>query len=363
VTEPDDLFSKLFELFQQPGPVNLRLAAEVAHHLAGEREPVDPWAADEFRELARLAELRVEAVTPFPVSPAPEVLPLDSRGWADAALQGFGYLTEAMGSSESGEHAGPAAAMLAPLAPALAGMQMGMLAGSLSRAVMASFDAGIPSHPPGPLAFVVPVIDRFITRHGLDAKQVRLWVTANEVAHRALFAVPFVFDHLVDLARRFAEAIRPDPEQLMEALQGLDLSSLQDGVGAEAMPGLLQSEDADAARRDLVAFLGLTTGFTRLVVQRAVGELLPEVNRMYEYRDDEREGLEEPDGAVLTGLLADRDAVETGRRFFEEVERRFGEGSAARVWSSPTSIPTTEEIADPVGWAARVLLDEGDMGF
>ncbi|MGH8945742.1 MAG: zinc-dependent metalloprotease, partial [Acidimicrobiia bacterium] len=59
----DDLFSKLFELFNQPGPVNWKLATEVARHLSGERQPVEPWAAEEFRELARLAEFRLEEVT------------------------------------------------------------------------------------------------------------------------------------------------------------------------------------------------------------------------------------------------------------------------------------------------------------
>ena len=29
----DDIFSRLFELFNQPGPVNWKLAAEVSHHL------------------------------------------------------------------------------------------------------------------------------------------------------------------------------------------------------------------------------------------------------------------------------------------------------------------------------------------
>ena len=33
----DDLFSRLFELFNQPGPVNWKLAAEVARHLSGEK--------------------------------------------------------------------------------------------------------------------------------------------------------------------------------------------------------------------------------------------------------------------------------------------------------------------------------------
>ena len=49
----DDLFSKLFELFDQPGPINWKLAAEVARHLSGDTEPVEPWTAEEFRELAR----------------------------------------------------------------------------------------------------------------------------------------------------------------------------------------------------------------------------------------------------------------------------------------------------------------------
>ena len=73
----DDLFSRLFELFNQPGPVNWKLGAEVARHLAGEREPVEPWAAEEFRELARLAEYRIEQIAPFRISPATDVLPVD----------------------------------------------------------------------------------------------------------------------------------------------------------------------------------------------------------------------------------------------------------------------------------------------
>ena len=65
----DDLFSRLFELFNQPGPVNWKLAAEVARHIAGDREPVEPWAAEEFRELARLAEYHLEKVAPFRTNP------------------------------------------------------------------------------------------------------------------------------------------------------------------------------------------------------------------------------------------------------------------------------------------------------
>ena len=126
----DDLFSKLFDLFDQPGPINWKLAAEVARHLSGETEPVEPWAAEEFRELARLAEYRIEQIAPFRVVPAPDVLPLDARGWAERNLESYGSLVEPFASSVGSE--GPAAPLMAQLAPAIIGLQVGSLVGSLS---------------------------------------------------------------------------------------------------------------------------------------------------------------------------------------------------------------------------------------
>ncbi|MGB8362209.1 MAG: zinc-dependent metalloprotease, partial [Acidimicrobiia bacterium] len=113
----DDLFSKLFELFNQPGPINWKLGAEVARHLAGERQPVEPWTAEEFRELARLAEYRLEEVSPFPVRPAADVLPLDPRTWAEKNLEQYGSLVEPFAISLGGE----AAPLMSQLAPAMVG--------------------------------------------------------------------------------------------------------------------------------------------------------------------------------------------------------------------------------------------------
>ena len=103
----DDLFSKLFELFDQPGPINWKLAAEVGRHLAGEPQPVEPWAAEEFRELTRLAEYRVEQIAPFRLISAPDVIPVDARGWMERNLESFGSLIEPFASSVVAD--GPAA--------------------------------------------------------------------------------------------------------------------------------------------------------------------------------------------------------------------------------------------------------------
>ncbi len=42
MTSDDSIFSRLFELFQSPGPVNWRLADEVRKSLVGAAEPVGP---------------------------------------------------------------------------------------------------------------------------------------------------------------------------------------------------------------------------------------------------------------------------------------------------------------------------------
>jgi uncharacterized protein (DUF2342 family) len=40
------------------------------------------------------------------------------------------------------------------------------------------------------------------------------------------------------------------------------------------------------------------------------------------------------------------------------VSRRWGEEPLDGIWQGPERLPTVDELTDPVGWAARVLLDE-----
>src|SRR5665811_1973940 len=83
----EDLFSQLFELFNQPGPVNWKLAAELSIHLAGDREPIEPWMAEEYQDLGRLAQLQVVGQTPLDPGQVAAVVPTDRRGWADSHLK------------------------------------------------------------------------------------------------------------------------------------------------------------------------------------------------------------------------------------------------------------------------------------
>lgn len=347
----DDLFSRLFELFNQPGPVNWKMAAEVAHHLTGERVPVEPWAAEEYRELARLSEYRIEPHSPVSVPSASDVLPVDAREWADRHLEAFGYLSEGFGADVSG---GP----LAQMAPALAGMQIGSLVGGLATWVMASFDGGLPADRDLPVAIVVPHVEEFAERHEFDTSTVRLWVVTEEVAFRTLGSVPFTVDHLRNLLAAEAATVDFDPSMLT----GL--------IGAQSDPSRIQaeltdriseafgSEETQRARRQTTAYLGLLGGYARLISERTTAELLPDQSAMVAARDQERAEAQPESPIPLGAGPPPIESIQTGREFCLEVERRYGPDELTRLWTAPQRIPTAEEIEDPVAWAARVLLED-----
>ena len=350
----DDLFSKLFELFNQPGPVNWKLAAEVAKHLSGERQPVEPWAAEEFRELARLVEYRLEQVAPFRTAPATDVLPVDPRTWAEKNLESYGSLVEPFGSSVGGE--GPAAPLMAQMGPAIIGLQAGSLVGSLSTWVVAGFDAGLPPDRDGPMSLIVPNIVALEVDE-VDRREVHLWVVANEAAFRATSQVPWIQDHLAVLVGAYAEAAQIDPTKLSGLMiGGTDPQDIEQAIeDAGGIDGLLGGEEAEAPRAELEAFLGTITGCARLLARRAVGEIAPNFDRISGARDLARITVtSEPSIGVGPVPV---EVTQLGDVFNQDVETRYGDDALKTLWSDPTRMPTASELRDPTAWAARALLD------
>lgn len=341
----DDLFSRLFELFNQPGPVNWKLAGEVARHLAGEREAIDPWAAEEQRELVRLAEYRIEAEAPFAVPPAPDVLVVDSQRWVELVLEGFGYLAESIAESSANIQIGPG---IPGIGPTIAGMQVGSLIGSLSRQIPAAFESGYPVEPPGPLLVIGPGADRVAAATGAAPRDIRLWISAEEVGHRALFGVPWLTEHLARLVSAYSAHLLPDPEKLMRMF-GEDPDRLSAGLGdPQNLENLLENEESIPHRSALEAFLTITSGYTYHLAKRAVGELLPDIDSY---------GSPLPETPSLGLPVSNHEKIRNGAAFCSDIERRFGREAVDDLWHGPERLPTADELVDPVGWAARVLLD------
>lgn len=341
----DDIFSRLFELFNQPGPINWKLAEEVAHHLAGQSDIVDPWSADEIEQLVRFAEYQLEPTIPFAVAPAPTVEVVDGRTWVDKSLRRLAYLAEPITESVADAYAAFGGA---GIGGSIAGLQIGGIAGGIAANNVATFEAGVPLVPPDSLLFIGPAVERLLAAGG-DEHQVRLWVAANEVAHRALFAVPWLPEQLATLLGESFAAMMPAPDKLTDLL-GADPSSLADPARMAA----LFDRPPTPGEEKLATFLAVTGGYRQLIVRRAFSEMLTE--------DFSGAGSSERTMGVTSPLPAMTELLPRGFAFCEDIERRFGREAVDSMWDDPDRLPTTSELTDSVGWAARVLLDS-DLGL
>jgi putative hydrolase len=241
----DNLFDRLADLFKSSGPVNWRLAREVAESVAGDHEPIEPWLAEEYRELAATAAMRIDAVSPLETSALlGDVRAVDRRTWAGDGVEDLAYLGEPL--SEMLGASGGFGGLMAQLGPALVGMQMGSVTGFMSRCVLGRFDVGLPGGTSTPISFVVPNVEDFATSNGLDPRQTRLWVAMHEVAHHAEFAVPWVRERFLMLIHEFVEGLEFDPNDLAGRMEGLqDPTALQDMLQDGGMQGLFATAHGD----------------------------------------------------------------------------------------------------------------------
>jgi uncharacterized protein (DUF2342 family) len=60
----------------------------------------------------------------------------------------------------------------------------------------------------------------------------------------------------------------------------------------------------------------------------------------------------------LVGMTIDRLDYQRGASFCDQVAERWGDDGLARVWRDAEGLPSYAELDDPIGWAARVLVDE-----
>lgn len=354
----DNLFDRLADLFKTSGPVNWRLAREIAESVAGDHDPIEPWLVEEYRELAGTAAMRIAAVSPLDADATlADVRAVDRRTWAGDNVESLSYLAEPV--SERFSASDGLGGLMAQLGPALIGMQMGSVTGFMSQRVLGQFDVGLPGGAASPVAFVVPNVEAFAADHGLDPRQTRLWVALHEVTHHAEFAVPWLRERFLMLVHEFVEGLEMDSGELASRMEGFqDPTALQEMLESGGMTGLFAGEGQDGALDDIKAFMATMEGYGDHLVERAAPGLIPEAPRMRAALDEIRAEPSEGEQILqqMLGLDLDHAGYRLGAEFCSEVTRRWGDDALERIWEGPDMLPTLPELADPVGWAARVLI-------
>lgn len=358
-----NIFDELMKLLNQPGPVNWALAAQIADHLTGGRQPIDPWLAEEYLDLTRLAQMRVADATGLPSGGLVDTIPLDRAEWASRNLRSFRYLVEPIAEKlADAPSAGAIDAVLKPLAPALLGMQMGVMVGLLSQHVLGQFDVGLPTADAGDLYYVVPNIEAFATDHALDPRQVRLWVALHEVTHQAQFATPWVRPHFQSLIERFVATMDVDTSSFGASLEDFGDPDRMQELLAEGggLPSFLSGPEQSEQLEKIQAFMAIVEGYGEHVMDRAAADLLSDLTTMRQAMQERRADSGSDTDLVgrLLGLEAKRAQYAAGAAFCREIETRFGPEALQKVWRSADDLPTLAELDDATGWAARVLLED-----
>ncbi len=344
-----------------PSLIDWDFATSTARRLAGSGPRIRPDEAAEVVDALRTAARRAVAPvaeTARMVSPpgSAPVLVVDRAGWAAANIDSMQALLDpVVAKIQSGApNAGPSA--LTSIGGKVTGAEMGALLAFMSTKILGQYDLAPTGSPR--LLLVAPNIVQAEREMGVDPWDFRLWVAMHEETHRVQFtAVPWLREHMVAASRELSLDLAPTPAEMVDRLRQI-VSRLPDAVSpgsgglAEALLTPAQKEKV----AELTAIMSLLEGHADVVMDDVGPAVIPSVAQIRERFTQRRAGLGHVDRLIrrLLGLEAKMRQYQDGAVFVRAVVERVGVDGFNLVWTSPQTLPSAAEMADPAQWVRRV---------
>lgn len=330
----------------------------------------------ELREHARTSERHVREFTRMieegaAVHDTP-VLVVDRAGWVKANVAGLPGAAPAAPRQDAGPPRGrPGGAVLGAVGGKVTGVELGMLLSFLASRVLGQYETFAPvsrdlpgSAGGGRLLLVAPNIVHVEQELEVNPHDFRLWVCLHEETHRTQFtAVPWLRDHLEGEIQTFLGATEVDPmtvlERIREAAQSFAGArpDAERGDEGRSFVELVQTPEQREVLGRLTAVMSLLEGHADFVMDGVGPQVVPSVAEIREkFQQRRASGAGRLDAALrkLLGLDAKLRQYRDGERFVRAVVGQVGMDGFNRVWTSPNTLPTKAEIAQPADWVARV---------
>ncbi|MGA0064532.1 MAG: zinc-dependent metalloprotease [Ilumatobacteraceae bacterium] len=369
------LFEQMARAMAGNGPIHWDVARQTAMMVAtGGATPtnVDPTTRIAIERLAPIAELHVRDVTQLDVN-ASAVTVVDRATWVHHTLAEWRtFFSSLAGALQPPGTDGndPMAAMLANvgrmIAPAMTGMSIGSMIGTLATTSFGCYDLPLPREPHTAIRIIGGNVDDFAREWSLAPDDVRLWVVAHELATHAVYGIDHVRRHIIDLVTSFAGAFRPDPDALLQGLGDIDPTTadpmrlMQRFVDDPTLlAGAVRSPEQDRLQPVIDAAMTALVGFVDVSVDEVTSRVLGSSSRISEAvrRRRVEESTQRTVVERLLGLHLDRESVAAGRAFVHGVIERGGREALGRMFASVNGLPTPAEIGAPGLWIARVEYD------
>ena len=344
-----------------------RLAVERASAAPGALSPLELKAADAaYREAMAAVVPRLSAALGTPLPGVVErAMVVDRAGWVRANVATFRSLISRIEGDLLDQVVRPGGG-IASAAMVIANRwvttrQIGFLLGFMGTRVLGQYDLALLSAEAedGRLLFVEENIRATARALDVPIGPFRTWIALHETTHAFEFeGHPWLRGYLAERLEKQLSLFSGSTESLgRDAVRALGRTLRGDGAPGEHWMERLMGPEQRRLFRETQAVMSLLEGFSDYVMDEVGKGLVPGVERIsarFHERREHRTGFER---AVLrlTGMDLKMEQYKRGERFVRAVAEARGRAALDRIWASPATLPTAEEIEMPARWIARVL--------
>jgi coenzyme F420 biosynthesis associated uncharacterized protein len=343
----------------------------------------------ELRGLTAVVQQPVRELTGLtsqgPIGP---VTVVDRPGWIKANVGGFRVVLEPLAEKlAERSNVGPAAAsVFSSIGSRATGMQAGLILAYLSSRVLGQYELFLPpgegtssangsngngssngagTNGAGPgvgrLTLVAPNIVMVERELGVDPHDFRRWVCLHEETHRVQFtSVPWLRGYVQGMMTEFLLASDLDAGAILDRMRSAATAvagAVRGGGGEnESLIEAMQTPAQRALLDKLTAVMTLVEGHGDYVMDAVGPRVVPSVEDIREKFSQRRgsAGRLEQIFRRLLGIDLKMKQYEQGSRFVSTVVEEAGMAGFNKVWTSPETLPTRDELANPREWLERV---------
>ena len=345
-------------------PVDWGYARVVARRISGPGPQVplaDARAAvAELREAAKAAvPLIAERTGLNAPADGGTVAVVDRAGWTDANALAFRSLleplTERLRLRNPSRHSGVAA-----VGSRFAGAEIGAALGFLSTKVLGQYELFTEAPAvPARLLLVAPNIVHMEQELGVSPSDFRLWVCLHEETHRVQFtAVPWLGPWLQEQITGYLSTIDLDGGQLGHRLKQAGAALVGALRGFDIMTVLEQTMTPDERLllSRLTGVMSLLEGHADVMMDDVGPDVLPSVELLRRRLQQRRTKATGGEAFMrrLLGMETKLAQYRDGAAFVRAVIAEVGLDGFNKVWASPDTLPSRDELHDPRAWVGRV---------
>jgi coenzyme F420 biosynthesis associated uncharacterized protein len=324
----------------------------------------------ELRQLADEVAEPVRTLTGLPGSPDDgRVAVVDRPGWIRANVDGFRVVLDPLVQkmAETG-NIPPPGSVITAVGSRVTGMQAGLILAYLAGRVLGQYELFLPPDPDAPgsdapagrLTLVAPNIVMVERELDVNPHDFRRWVCLHEETHRTQFtSVPWLRPYVQEQMTEFLLASDLDPASILDRLRAAAdavAGAVRGGDGSESLIEAMQTPRQREILDKMTAVMTLVEGHGDYVMDAVGPAVVPsvaEIRAKFSARRGSAGRMEQAIRRIL-GIDLKMKQYEQGSRFVTEVVNEAGMTTFNKVWTSPESLPTKDELTSPQRWLERV---------